>query len=112
MKIGHAGLNPPSNGLRMATVGEKISSTEKLAYGLGDAGANLVFQTQITFLLFFYTNVLGILPGAAGTILLVSRLIDAFSDPIVGVLADRTITRWGRYRPWILCSALPLGIAL
>src|SRR5262245_42978042 len=90
----------------------KLSTTEKFAYGLGDAAANLVFQTQLTFLMFFYTNVLGIRAGAAGTILLVSRIVDAFTDPVIGALADRTNTRWGRYRPWILWTAIPLAIVL
>jgi sugar (glycoside-pentoside-hexuronide) transporter len=89
-----------------------LSTSEKLAYGLGDAAANLVFQTQLTFLMFFYTNVLGIRAGTAGTILLVSRIVDAFNDPVIGALADRTNSRWGRYRPWILWTAIPLAIAL
>jgi sugar (glycoside-pentoside-hexuronide) transporter len=89
-----------------------LSVKEKLAYGLGDCGANFVFQTQITFLLFFYTDVFGIPAGAAGTLLLISRILDAFCDPVVGALADRTKSRWGRYRPWVLFSAVPLAMAL
>jgi sugar (glycoside-pentoside-hexuronide) transporter len=89
-----------------------LSTKEKFAYGLGDAAANFVFQTQITFLMFFYTNVAGIAAGTAGTILLISRVVDAFNDPLVAGLADRTRTRWGRYRPWILWTALPLAVAL
>ncbi len=90
----------------------KLSTTEKFAYGIGDAAANFVFQTQITFLMFFYTNVFGIAAGVAGTILLVSRVIDACNDPIVGALADRTHTRWGHFRPWVLWTAVPMAIAL
>lgn len=89
-----------------------LTAKEKLAYGLGDLGANLVFQTQITFLLFFYTDVFGISAAAAGTILLISRILDAFSDPVIGAIADRTESRWGKYRPWILWTALPLAVAL
>lgn len=85
---------------------------EKFAYGLGDAAANFVFQTQVTFLMFFYTNVAGIMAGTAGTILLISRVVDAFNDPLVAGLADRTRTRWGRYRPWVLWTAPVLGAAL
>jgi sugar (glycoside-pentoside-hexuronide) transporter len=96
----------------MPDVTHKLSIREKLAYSLGDAAANLVFQTQITFLMFFYTNVFGIAAGAAGRILLVSRIVDAFNDPIVGALADRTHTRWGRYRPWVLWTSLPLAMVL
>jgi sugar (glycoside-pentoside-hexuronide) transporter len=91
---------------------QRLSITEKLAYGLGDAAANLVFQTQLTFLMFFYTDVLGIAAGAAGTILLVSRAADAFNDPIIGALADRGDSRWGRYRPWVLWTAVPMAVAL
>ena len=91
---------------------QPLSIKEKLAYGLGDSGANLVGVTQATFLLYFYTDVLGISAQAAGTILLVSRLVDAFNDPIMGALADRTNTRWGRYRPWVLWTAVPLAVAL
>ncbi len=91
---------------------QKLSVKEKLAYGLGDSAANLIFQTQITFLMFFYTNVLGIAAGTAGKILLFSRIVDAFNDPIVGALADRTNTRWGRYRPWVLWTAVPLAVLL
>jgi hypothetical protein len=91
---------------------QRLSVKEKFAYGLGDAAANFVFQTQLTFLMFFYTNVFGIAAGTAGTILLFSRIVDAFNDPIVGALADRTNTRWGRYRPWVLWTAAPMAIVL
>jgi sugar (glycoside-pentoside-hexuronide) transporter len=89
-----------------------LSIKEKFAYGMGDSAANLIFQTQITFLMFFYTNVFGIAAGTAGKILLISRMVDAFNDPMIGALADRTSTRWGRYRPWVLWSAVPLAVAL
>ena len=108
-------LNPRTNlsdGLPMTPDAHKLSLKEKLAYGLGDSGANLVGATQATFLLFFYTDVLDISAKAAGTILLVSRLVDAFNDPIMGALADRTDTRWGRYRPWVLWTSLPMAVAL
>lgn len=91
---------------------QRLTITEKFAYGVGDSAANFVFQTQITFLMFFYTDVFGISASAAGTIVLVSRFLDAFTDPIVGALADRTKTRWGLYRPWIIWTAVPLAIAL
>lgn len=96
----------------MSTDTEKLSVREKLAYGLGDSAANLVGATQATFLLFFYTDVLEISAKAAGAILLWSRVVDAFNDPIVGALADRTETRWGKYRPWILATSVPLALAL
>jgi len=96
----------------MVETGKRLAIREKFAYGLGDSAANFVFQTQITFLMFFYTDVARIEAGAAGMILLLSRVADAFNDPIMGALADRTRTRWGRYRPWILFSAVPLALAL
>jgi GPH family glycoside/pentoside/hexuronide:cation symporter len=88
-----------------------LSRKEKLAYGLGDFGASLVFQSQLAFLLFFYTDVFGIAAATAGTILLISRIIDALSDPVIGAIADRSESRWGKYRPWILWTALPLAAA-
>jgi GPH family glycoside/pentoside/hexuronide:cation symporter len=91
---------------------QRLTVAEKFAYGVGDSAANFVFQTQITFLMFFYTDVFGISATAAGTIVLVSRILDAFTDPIVGALADRTNTRWGKYRPWIVWTAVPLAISL
>src|SRR4029078_390855 len=91
---------------------QPLTIAEKLAYGIGDSAANFVFQTQITFLLFFYTDVFESGASTAGMIVLASRLLDAFTDPVVGVLADRTKTRWGRYRPWILLTAVPLAVAL
>ena len=96
----------------MTTDPAKLSIREKFAYGLGDSAANLIGATQGTFLLFFYTDVFGISAQTAGAILLWSRIVDAFNDPIVGALADRSSSRWGKYRPWILFSAVPLAVAL
>jgi glycoside/pentoside/hexuronide:cation symporter, GPH family len=96
----------------MPTNGQTLSTKEKLAYAVGDAAANLVFQTQIAFLMYFYTDVFGLAAGTAGTMLLVSRAIDACNDPIIGALADRTHSRWGHYRPWVLWTAVPMAISL
>lgn len=81
---------------------QKLSVGEKLGYGLGDCGANFVFQTQLVFLMSFYTDVFGIAASTVGTMFLVSRLFDAVNDPLMGAFADRTTTRWGKYRPWVL----------
>lgn len=89
---------------------EKLSVREKFGYSLGDCAANFVFQTQIMFLMGFYTDVLGISAVVAGNIFLYSRLWDAFNDPLMGALADRTNTRWGKFRPWILLTAVPFGL--
>jgi len=96
----------------MARTTERLSFTEKAGYSLGDAAANFVFMTMILFQLSFYTDTMGITAAAAGTMLLVGRLWDAFFDPMMGVLADRTHTRWGKFRPWILWTALPWGVVM
>jgi len=90
----------------------RLSLFEKAGYSLGDGAANFVFMTMILFQLNFYTDTLGITAAAAGTLLLVGRLWDAFFDPMMGVLADRTHTRWGKFRPWVLWTAVPWGIAM
>ncbi|HEY9167550.1 MAG TPA: MFS transporter [Candidatus Kryptonia bacterium] len=89
----------------------KLSVREKIGYGFGDGAANFVFQTMLIFQLPFYTNVFGITAAAAGTLLLVGRFWDAAFDPFMGTLADRTNTRWGKFRPWVLWSAVPFAVA-
>ena len=91
---------------------QKLSFFEKAGYSAADAAANFVFMTMILFQTNFYTDTFGITASAAATILMVARLWDAFADPIVGVLADRTNTRWGKFRPWILFTALPWSIVM
>lgn len=88
----------------------QLRLTEKLGYGLGDCGANFVFQTQLIFLMSFYTDVVGLPAMAVGSMFLYSRLWDAFNDPLIGALADRTNTRWGKFRPWVLFTAIPFAI--
>ena len=90
----------------------RLSFIEKAGYSLGDAAANFVFQTMILFQLSFYTDTMGISAAIAGTMLLVGRLWDAFFDPMMGAIADRTNTRWGKFRPWVLWTALPWGIVM
>src|SRR4030095_3253507 len=96
----------------MTHTGQRLSFLEKAGYSLGDAAANFVFQTMILFQLSFYTDTMGISAAIAGTMLLVGRLWDAFFDPMMGALADRTNTRWGKFRPWVLWTALPWGIVM
>ena len=86
-----------------------ISIKEKIAYGLGDTASNIVFQTVMLFLTFFYTDIFGISPAFVGTMFLAVRLIDAITDPLMGALADRTQTRYGKFRPYLLWFALPFG---
>jgi glycoside/pentoside/hexuronide:cation symporter, GPH family len=94
----------------MGHVTERLSVKEKAGYGLGDAAANFIFQTMLVFQLAFYTDTFGITAAAAGTLFLVVRVWDAIFDPIMGIIADRTNTKWGKFRPWILWTAVPFGI--
>ena len=82
---------------------------EKISYGSGDFGFNLYWTTISAFLLIFYTDSFGLNAAAAGTMLLTTKLVDAFADPIMGAVADRTRTKWGRFRPWLLWAAVPLA---
>ncbi len=94
----------------MSTVNHKLSITEKVGYALGDLAANLVFQTLVTFIAFFYTDVYGIEAGWAAFIIFWAGIIGgAVFTPVMGAIADRTRTRWGKFRPWILWTAIPFG---
>jgi sugar (glycoside-pentoside-hexuronide) transporter len=95
---------------RLGSPAARLSVGEKIGYGLGDTAANFIFQTMLVFQTFFYTDVFGISPAEAGTLLLVARVWDAIFDPMMGVIADRTNTRWGKFRPWVLWTAIPFGL--
>jgi GPH family glycoside/pentoside/hexuronide:cation symporter len=90
---------------------QKLSFWEKAGYGCGDLASVLFWQTIMVYLFFFYTDVFGLTAAAAGTMMGVSRLLDAFIDVGVGMTADRTSTRWGKFRPYLLWMAVPLGVA-
>src|SRR5215204_3558798 len=97
-------MKPPKNS-------QKLSILEKVGYSLGDLAANLVFQTLMTYLAYFYTDIYGLEPKHASVIMLTVGLIAAFGfNPVIGALADRTVSRWGKFRPWILFTAIPLGV--
>lgn len=89
---------------------ERLTLTEKVGYGVGDMAANLYLGFFGLFTLYFLTDIWGIAPAAAATMLLLTKIIDAITDPVVGLLADRTRSRWGRYRPYLLWGALPYGL--
>jgi glycoside/pentoside/hexuronide:cation symporter, GPH family len=89
----------------------RLSIKEKVGFSLGDAASNLYFQTFVVFLPIFYTDVFGISAAAMGTMLLVTRIFDAANDPIMGMIADRTETRWGKFRPYIAWLAVPFALA-
>lgn len=88
---------------------QKLSVKEKIGYSLGDLSANLIFQTLMTFIGFYYTDVYKLPPATASAIIFTGGMIGAFFNPIMGVIADRTHTRWGKFRPWILWTAIPFG---
>jgi len=94
-----------SNGL------QKLSFKEKVGYGFGDLASVLFWQTIMVYLLFFYTDVFGLAAAAAGTMIAISRILDAFFDVGIGMVADRTKTRWGKFRPYLLWMAVPLSVA-
>lgn len=96
------------NNVEEATI--KLSIWDKVAYAIGDFGNNFSFSFIASFLLYFWTDILGIGPAFAGIFMGVSRVWDAINDPIIGRLSDQTDTKWGRYRPWIIRFTIPLAI--
>ena len=88
----------------------KVPIGEKIGYSLGDAAANLVFQMMMIYQLKFYTDVFGLEGAVAGTVLLIARIVDAFVDPAAGILSDKTQTKWGKFRPWVIWTALPFMV--
>jgi glycoside/pentoside/hexuronide:cation symporter, GPH family len=91
---------------------QKLSFLEKAGYSAGDAAANFVFMTMVLFQLNFYTDVFGLSANAAAAILLWPRIWDAVFDPVMGVIADRTKTRWGKFRPWVLWTSIPWAVCM
>ena len=89
---------------------QKLSVLEKVGYSLGDLAANLIFQTLMTFLAFFYTDVYKIPAGTASVIIFTGGFFGAFFNVVMGAIADRTKTRWGKFRPWILWTSIPFGV--
>ncbi len=94
----------------MADITGKLARKEKIGYAMGDIATNFFFQSMILYQTRFYTDTAGLSAVAVGTMFLVLRLADAAFDPIVGALADRTRTRWGSFRPWVLWTAVPFGV--
>ncbi|MGJ8690865.1 MAG: MFS transporter [Thalassotalea sp.] len=89
----------------------KLSIKEKIGYACGDVASNFYWRVFDVFLFIFYTDVFGISAAAVGTMMLVTRLIDAFSDPIMGALADRTETKFGKFRPYLIWGIIPIAAA-
>jgi len=88
----------------------KLSLKEKIGYSLGDTASHFVWDMVGFWLLFFYTDIYGISAAAAGTIMLVARFWDMAIDPVIGIVSDRTTTRWGKFRPYILFGAIPYAV--
>lgn len=91
---------------------EKLALKEKIGYALGDGAANIAWRGVATFLFIFYTDVFGINPAAVGLLMLIARLSDGVIDIAMGIICDRTNSKYGRFRPWILWTAIPLGVTL
>ena len=89
----------------------KITMKEKISYGIGDLACNTLFTVISSYLMFFYTDIAGIGLAAVGTIMLVSRVVDAVTDPLMGNIVDRTNTKWGKARPYVLWMAVPFAIS-
>ena len=87
-----------------------LSFKEKLGYGLGDTASNFFFQVFNIFLLYYYTDIFGIDPALIGVMFIVTKVVDAISDPLMGIIADRTNSRWGKFRPYLLWGAIPYGV--
>lgn len=87
----------------------KLSLKEKIAYGLGDGGCAMYWRILTMYMVYFYTDVLGITAAAAGTVILITRIWDTANDPIMGIIADRTSSRYGKFRPYILYGSIPLA---
>lgn len=86
------------------------SIREKIGYGLGDMSSSMFWKIFSYYLPIFYSDVFGLKPAHAALLLLITKLYDAISDPVMGLIADRTRTRWGRYRPWLLWVAVPFAV--
>jgi len=102
----------PEEIMRRTSLPSGLTFRENVGYGLGDAAANFVFMTMILFQTNFYTDVFGLTAGSAAVVLLIARAWDAVADPLIGFLADRTQTRWGKFRPWILATAAPWALLM
>ena len=93
----------------MKAAAAKLSFNEKLSYALGDTASNFFFQFFAIFIVYYYTDVYGLSTASVTTMLLVVKLWDWVTDPIMGIIADRTQTRWGKFRPYLLWMAIPYG---
>jgi GPH family glycoside/pentoside/hexuronide:cation symporter len=103
-------MDPENKNQKINQVTRELPVKEKLGYGLGDFASVLFWQMITAYLLYFYTDVFGITAAAAGTMILISRLWDGINDPMMGMIADRTETRWGKFRPYLIWLSIPLAV--
>jgi len=96
----------------MSLINQKLTFSEKVGYALGDGAANIAWRGVSTFLFIFYTDVFGLNPATVGILMLIARFGDGIIDVLMGIVCDRTNTKYGKFRPWILWTAIPLGITL
>ncbi|MDR3276579.1 MAG: MFS transporter, partial [Treponema sp.] len=97
---------------KTAVVRGEVKLSEIIGHAVAGIGQNLIFGLWSGYMLVFFTDVFGIAGGVAGIIMMLTRIWDAVNDPMMGMIADRTRTRWGRYRPWLLFMALPVVVFL
>lgn len=90
----------------------KLSWTTRIAYGCGDTACNVVWGSVSTILTLFYTDYVGVSPVTVGLVMLLSRIFDGVSDVVMGFIVERTNSKWGKSRPWILWSSLPFAISI
>ena len=93
-----------------SNLGGRLSIGEKVGFGLGDTASNILYQAWSFFLMIFYTDVFGIDAKVASFMFLITRIWDMVNDPVMGMIADRTNTRWGKFRPYLLWMAIPYGV--
>ena len=91
-------------------ISEKVTLKEKIGYGFGDAASSMFWKLFGMYLMFFYTDVFGLEAQVVGTMFLITRVWDSLFDPIIGAIADRTKSRWGKFRPYLLYVAVPFGV--
>ncbi|WP_024869818.1 MFS transporter [Pseudoxanthomonas suwonensis] len=97
---------------RKQALDQKLGVLEKIGFGAGDMAVNVVISSMMLIITFFYTDVFGLRPADVALLLIVVRMVDAVTDPLMGMVTDRIETRWGRYRPWFLWMAVPFGISV